>query len=38
MRLLRFHDSWPLFLVAVGVSIIWNQIVPYRSRTPEKLE
>ncbi|MEO8258648.1 MAG: hypothetical protein ABI868_14970 [Acidobacteriota bacterium] len=38
MRVLRFGDSWPLFLVALGISIVWNQIVPHRSRAPEKLE
>jgi LiaF transmembrane domain len=38
MRLLRFRDSWPLFLVAIGISIVWNQIVPPRPRAPEKVE
>jgi hypothetical protein len=38
MRLLRFRDSWPLFLVAIGVSIVWSQIVPPRPRAPEKVE
>jgi hypothetical protein len=38
MRLLRFRDSWPLFLVAIGISIVWNQIVPHRPRAPEKVE
>jgi hypothetical protein len=38
MHVLRFRDSWPLFLVAIGISIVWNSIVPYRPRTPEKVE
>ena len=38
MRVLRFRDSWPLFLVAIGISIVWNQIVPHRPRAPEKVE
>jgi hypothetical protein len=38
MRLLRFRDSWPLFLVAIGISIVWNSIVPQRRRAPEKVE
>ena len=38
MRVLRFRDSWPLFLVAIGISIVWNQIVPPRPRAPEKVE
>ena len=38
MRVLRFRDSWPLFLVAVGLSIVWNQIGAHRPRTPGKLE
>ena len=38
MRVLRFRDSWPLFLVAIGISIVWNSIVPHRPRAPEKVE
>jgi hypothetical protein len=38
MRVLRFRDSWPLFLVAIGISIVWNQIVPHRARPPHELE
>jgi cell wall-active antibiotic response 4TMS protein YvqF len=38
MRVLRFRESWPLFLVAIGISIVWNQIVPHRPRAPEKVE
>ena len=38
MRVWRFRDSWPLFLVAIGTSLVWNQIVPHRPRAPEKVE
>jgi hypothetical protein len=38
MRLLRFRDSWPLVLVALGISMVWNQIVPQRPRAAEKVE
>src|SRR2546428_10298213 len=27
MHVLRYGDSWPLFLVALGVSIIWKALV-----------
>jgi hypothetical protein len=38
MRVLWLRDSWPLFLVAIGISIVWNQVVPHRPRAPEKVE
>ena len=37
LRVLRFGDSWPLFLVAIGVSIVWKQIVRPPS-APENVE
>lgn len=27
---LRLHDSWPLFIVAAGVGVIWRSLVPAR--------
>ena len=27
MHVLRYGESWPLFLVAVGISIIWKAVV-----------
>ena len=38
MRVLWLRDTWPLFLVAIGISIVWHQIVPHRPRAPEKVE
>jgi LiaF transmembrane domain len=38
MRLLRFRDSWPLLLVAIGISIAWNSIVPHPPRAPKNVE
>ena len=26
MGVLRYRSSWPLFLVAIGVSIVWNAV------------
>ena len=34
----RFDESWPLHLVAVGVSIVWNQLARPRPRLSEKAE
>lgn len=31
MRILRYRDSWPLFLVAIGVHTMWKAVV---RRTP----
>jgi hypothetical protein len=25
LRILRMRDSWPLFLVALGISMVWNE-------------
>ena len=33
-RIIRFRDSWPLFLVALGVAIVWKEFV----RTPRAHE
>ena len=27
MRVVRFRDSWPLFLVAIGISMVWKEVV-----------
>jgi hypothetical protein len=32
MRVLRFRDSWPLILVALGVHTMWKALRPGRSR------
>lgn len=32
LRILRFRDSWPLVLVAIGISMIWKEVV--RRRLP----
>ena len=38
MRVLRFQESWPLFIVAVGVTIVWKEVFPRRARTHERVE
>jgi hypothetical protein len=30
MRVLRFRDSWPLLLVAIGISMAWKEVVRRR--------
>ena len=37
LRLLRFHESSPLFLVAVGSAIVWKEFTR-RPRTHERVE
>ena len=32
LRVLRFRDSWPLLLVALGVVQIWEALRPRRTR------
>jgi hypothetical protein len=32
MRILRFHDSWPLILVALGVAKTWKALRPAAGR------
>jgi uncharacterized membrane protein (UPF0136 family) len=34
-RILRFRDSWPLILVALGVHKIWTALRPPRASRPE---
>lgn len=37
MHVLRVRESWPLFLVAIGVSMIWKEL-DRRPRTHERVE
>jgi hypothetical protein len=32
MRVLRFRDSWPLILVALGVHTMWKALRPAQAR------
>jgi len=36
-RVWRFDQSWPLLLVAIGISIVWKELVS-RSRARERVE
>jgi hypothetical protein len=38
MGVWRARESWPLFLVAIGISIVWKQIVAPRPRASQKVE
>jgi hypothetical protein len=38
LDVLRFQESWPLFIAAVGVSIVWKEIVQRRPRAHERVE
>jgi hypothetical protein len=38
LRVVRFQASWPLFIAAVGVSIVWKEIVQRRPRARERVE
>jgi hypothetical protein len=38
LDVLRFQQSWPLFIAAVGVSIVWKEIVQRRPRAHERVE
>jgi cell wall-active antibiotic response 4TMS protein YvqF len=38
LDVLRFQQSWPLFVAAVGVSIVWKEIVQRRPRARERVE
>jgi hypothetical protein len=38
LRVLRFQESWPLFIVAVGVTIVWRDIFQRRPRAHERVE
>ena len=37
-RAWRFRDSWPLLIVAVGVSMVWKEIAGRRSRARARVE
>jgi hypothetical protein len=34
----RFRESWPLLIVAVGVSMVWKEIAGRRSRARARVE
>jgi hypothetical protein len=34
----RFRDSWPLFLVAIGISVVWKEVAGRRLRAHERVE
>ena len=34
----RFRESWPLLLVAIGISMVWKEMFPRRQRAQERLE
>lgn len=36
-RAWRFHDSWPLLLVAIGINVMWKELVQ-RPRAHERVE
>ena len=38
MRVLRYRDSWPLFLVAIGVHTIWKAIARQTPPSAPKTE
>ena len=38
MRVLRFRESWPLFVVAIGINIVWKEVVRRRPRVYERVE
>ena len=38
MDVLRFRTSWPLILVAIGVSIVWNAVFPRARRAARNAE
>jgi hypothetical protein len=38
LRVLRFRESWPLILVALGISMAWHAVVRHRPRTHERVE
>jgi hypothetical protein len=38
MRVLRFQESWPLFIVAVGGTMVWKEVFRRGSRVREKVE
>jgi hypothetical protein len=38
MHVWRFRQSWPLFLMAIGISIIWNAVFPRLPRAHGKVD
>jgi hypothetical protein len=38
LRVLRFRESWPLILVALGTSMAWHAVVRRRPQTHESVE
>ena len=37
-HVLQFHNSWPLFVVAIGISMVWKEVTGMRRRAHERLE
>jgi hypothetical protein len=37
-HVLRFQESWPLFVVAVGVTMVRKEVFPRGSRVHERVE
>jgi len=35
---LRFQESWPLFVVAIGVTMVWKEVFRRGSRVHERVE
>ena len=39
LRVLRFRESWPLFIVGIGISMVWNELARRRRpRLSERVE
>ena len=38
LRVLRFRESWPLFIVAIGVTMVWKEFGRRRPRAYERVE
>lgn len=39
LHVLRFRDSWPLFIVAIGLGMVWRELGPRRApRACERVE
>ena len=36
LRVLRFRESWPLFIVGIGISMVWKELA--RRRLPHTYE
>jgi cell wall-active antibiotic response 4TMS protein YvqF len=37
-HVLRFQESWPLFVVSVGLTMVWKEVFPRGSRVHERVE